>query len=290
VTIGVIDVGSNTVRLLLTRGERPLLSQKAVLRLGEDVERHGRITQTKLEKAVDAVAAFAEAALRENVEHLEVLVTSPGRQAANASELTDALAGAVPFPVRVLGSPEEGRLAFLGALDCTAVRPRRPVAVVDVGGGSTQVVVGTGADGPQWLRSIDLGSQRLTSRLLDDDPPGPAAVEAARDEVETHLEELAPPPVRTTLAVGGSARALKRICGGRIGRDELEETLRLLAETPAENVAARYGVGSDRARTLTAGCIILAAMQQRLGTPVKVVRAGLREGALVELAAARAAA
>jgi exopolyphosphatase/pppGpp-phosphohydrolase len=290
VLVGVVDVGSNTVRLVVAEGDRLLVSRKAMLHLGADVERYGHITPAKLTEVSDVVGGFAAEARQAGVELLEVLVTSPGRQAENGDELVNVLANASNAPVAVLSAIEEGRLAFVGAISSAAPPSARAVAVVDVGGGSAQIVAGTRRDGPTWIRSIDLGSQRLTSRLLDSDPPGRAAVELARTEAACYLEGLDAPPVRATFAVGGSARALKRIVGGRLDAAHLEHVLELLSETPAEVVSVRYGIGAERAATLTAGCVILAGIQRQLGTPIKVVRGGLREGALAELAATRAAA
>jgi exopolyphosphatase/guanosine-5'-triphosphate,3'-diphosphate pyrophosphatase len=288
--VGVVDVGSNTVRLLVTRRGRPILSEREMLRLGADVERHGRIPEAKVAATAAVVAQFAEIARAEGVEHLELLITSPGRQAANGSELLAALEAAANCPARILSAVEEGRLAFVGAVDAAAPPARRTVAVVDVGGGSAQIVVGSRRDGPQWIRSIDLGSQRLTSRLLSADPPGADAIELARIEVEAYVSELVPPSPRSAFAVGGSARAVKRLVGARLGHDELAQALAILAETPTERVARTFGVDEQRTRTLAAGIVILDALQTRLAAPLAVVRGGLREGALAELAARRIAA
>jgi exopolyphosphatase/guanosine-5'-triphosphate,3'-diphosphate pyrophosphatase len=288
--LGVVDVGSNTVRLLIKSRGRSIRTEREMLRLGADVELYGRISEAKLEETRSVVAQFAEIARDEGVEQLEILITSPGRQAANGRELADVLGAAADCPVQVLSALEEGRLAFLGAVEAAAPPARRSVAVVDVGGGSAQVVVGSRRTGPQWLRSIDLGSQRLTSRLLSADPPGAAALERARVEVETYLADLDPPAPRLALAVGGSARAVKRIVGPRLGPDELQEALALLAETPTDEVGARFDIGDERARTLAAGVVILAGLQARLDTPLRVVRSGLRDGALIDLAARRAVA
>ena len=285
VLLGVIDVGSNTVRLLLTCRGRPLLSQREMLRLGADVERCGRIPADKLERVAAVVGSYAEAARAEGVEELEVLITSPGRQAANGEELRRRLELAGGFPARVLSAVEEGRLAFVGAVGMASPPSRRIVAVVDVGGGSAQIVVGTRRDGPAWAKSIDLGSQRLTSRLLSADPPGWDAIRAGRAEAEGYLAPLTPPAVRTSYAVGGSARALKRIVGPRLGATELAEALAILGATPTDRVARTYGIDEERTRTLAAGAVILAGVQERLGTPLKVVRGGLRDGAVSELAA-----
>ena len=283
--VGVVDVGSNTVRLLVEVRGRPVLSERELLRLGADVEQDGRISPEKLELAAKVVAGFAADARAAGVTELEVLITSPGRQAENGSELLTRLEGAAGFPARILTAVEEGRLAFVGAIALADPPARRLVAVVDVGGGSAQVLVGTRQDGPQWARSIDLGSQRLTSRQLGGDPPGDDALEAARAEVERYTAALEPPQPRVAYAVGGSARALKRIVGPRLGRDELAEARRVISCTPASVIAREFAIDPGRTRTLAAGAVILSALQERLDTPLKVVRGGLRDGAIGELEA-----
>jgi exopolyphosphatase/guanosine-5'-triphosphate,3'-diphosphate pyrophosphatase len=283
--VGVVDVGSNTVRLLVEVRGRPVLSERELLRLGADVERFGRISAGKLDEAARVVAGYARDARAAGVLELEVLITSPGRQAANGAELLARLEEAAAAPARILSAVEEGRLAFVGAIAIASPPARRPVAVVDVGGGSAQVVVGTRREGPQWARSIDLGSQRLTSRLLGDNPAGREAVAAAQAEVAGYVAPLEPPKARSAYAVGGSARALKRMVGPRLGADELAEAVRILAVTPAAEVARTFEIDPGRTRTLTAGAVILSALQARLDTPLKVVRGGLRDGALSELEA-----
>ncbi|HUZ81148.1 MAG TPA: hypothetical protein VMU73_02790 [Gaiellaceae bacterium] len=288
--VGVIDVGSNTVRLVVAHGGRQVLSQREMLHLGADVELHGAITELKLEAAGQLVGHYAAAARAAGAVEVDVLITSPGRQAENGNELLDVLSSAAACPTRILTAVEEARLGFIGAVDVASPPTRRRVAVVDVGGGSAQVVVGTRRDGPMWLRSIDLGSQRLTSRLLRSDPPGEAALGSARAEAASYLHDFDPPEPRLALAVGGSARGLKRIAGSRLGSDELEATLTLLAGTPTIELVARFGIDADRVGTLAGGAAILAEIQLRLATPLKVARGGVREGALLELERRRVAA
>jgi exopolyphosphatase/pppGpp-phosphohydrolase len=141
-----------------------------------------------------------------------------------------------------------------------------------------------------WAHSIDIGSQRLTNRLLRDDPPGLDAIREAREEVDLYLEGVNPPDAQNVYAVGGSARALKRLAGSRLDGWELEQLLVLLGTTPTAELVAEHDADPDRVRTMAAGAVILTELQARLGAPLKVVRAGLREGAIVELGAARAAA
>jgi exopolyphosphatase/guanosine-5'-triphosphate,3'-diphosphate pyrophosphatase len=285
-----VDVGSNTVRLLVMRRGRPVLSEREMLRLGADVERDGRIGDEKLALTASVVGRYAEDARAAGVDRLEILITSPGRQAANGEQLAEAIETASRCPVRILSAAEEARLGFVGAVEAASPPPRRLVAVVDVGGGSAQVAVGTRRDGPQWIRSIDIGSQRLTSRLLRDDPPGRASLVAARDEVERQLDGFDPPQPRTAYAIGGSARAVKRIVGASLGRNELATALSLLAQTPDRELVRLFDIDEERTTTVAAGAVILAALQNRLDTPLRVVRGGLRDGALVEQAARRVAA
>jgi exopolyphosphatase/guanosine-5'-triphosphate,3'-diphosphate pyrophosphatase len=288
--VGVVDVGSNTVRLLVSHEGRSVLTRRGMLRLGAEVERHGAIGEEKLAEVSGTVGSFVAAARSIGVDRIEVLVTSPGRQAANADELVERLAVASRAPVRVLSAADEGRLAFFGALSAARGGGRKTVAVCDVGGGSAQVVVGTRRDGPAWVRSIDLGSMRLTSRLLPGDPPGAEAVAEARAEVDRYLEGFTPPLPQTALAVGGSARAVGGVVGPKLGRSELEEAVELLAKTPSDEIVDRYGVDPDRVRTLAAGAVILSAIHERLGVPLRTVRGGVREGAILELAERRVAA
>ncbi len=288
--VGVIDVGSNTVRLLVSRDGREVLSQREMPRLGAEVERFGRISADKLDETALTVTRMARAARAAGATALEILITSPGRQAANGDELLARLAEAGGCDARVLTAVEEGRLAFAGAVAAAGPPARRTVAVVDVGGGSAQIVTGTRRDGPAWTRSIDLGSQRLTNRLFRSDPPGARAVDLARGEVERYLEGFRPPAPRAAYAVGGSARATKRIAGGSLDADALAYAVDVVTSTPSAKLVERHGISPERVRTVAAGAVILAALQARLGTPLKVVRAGVREGALLELGARRAAA
>ena len=286
--IGVVDVGSNTVRLLVSRHGTPIRSERRMLRLGADVEQYGRIEEPKLSATAAVVRRFAKIARSERVDQLEVLITSPGRQADNGAELRDVLAAAARCPTRILSAVEEGRLAFFGAIAAAGPPLDQVVAVVDVGGGSAQVAIGTTRHGPRWVRSIDLGSQRLTSRMLSAEPSGFDAIELARAEVATSMSQPSSSP-HLALAVGGSARAVKRIVGGRLGPEEFERALAVLGRTSTKRVAAKFAIDEARIPTLAAGVVLLAALQARLGTPLRVVRGGLREGALAELAARIAA-
>lgn len=292
--VGVIDVGSNTVRLLVARRRKASLvrvhEERERLGLGEDVELFRRISREKLARAETTAAKLTARARSLGCATVDVLVTSPGRQAENGDALREALERGSGLPVRILSAEEEARLAYTGAMAASR-SAAASIAVVDVGGGSAQLVVGTGESGPVWTRSVDLGSLRLTRRLLVSDPPTAAELDAARDEVERAFERVTPPLPFAALATGGSARALRRVAGRRrLAGRHLEAALRELAKRNSAEIAKRYGLTPERARTLPAGALILAEAQRRLGLPVEVARGGLREGAALALLAERVAA
>lgn len=283
----VLDVGSNTVRLLVAAqggsGLKTICAEGEHLGLAADIERDGWISAPKLAEARMFAAHYADLAREHGAGRIEVVVTAPGRQSANADALVDALSQGAGAPVRILSAEEEGSLAYAGAVG-SLTSPPKSVAVCDVGGGSTQLLAGT-LDGPAWMRPLDLGSLRLTARCLNSDPPQPFELDAARAEVEEAFGAVTPPLVRTVLATGGTARALRRLAGRKLGEKELQRCLELAVSKPSAALAEEHGLQPARARTLTAGTLILAEAQKRFGVPLKVAREGVREGAILTLLA-----
>ncbi len=291
--VGIVDVGANTVRLLVAArdGDRivPIREERAQLGLGEEIERTGRISEEKLEETALTAATRVRRARKLRCAAIEVLVTSPGRQAANGRELLGRLADATGAPTRVVTAQEEGELAWRGAV-AAASDLASTVAVCDVGGGSAQIVVGSLATGPAWVRSVDIGSLRLTRRAFRNDPPTTSDLDRAGDEIAAAFEDLTPPLPLAALAVGGTARALRRIEGDVLGPDELSAAVVELRQQTSRQTAKKYRLDRQRARTLTAGALILAEIQRRLRVPLQIGRGGLREGAALVLLDATVAA
>jgi exopolyphosphatase/guanosine-5'-triphosphate,3'-diphosphate pyrophosphatase len=292
--VAVIDVGSNSVRLLVadadTRSVRQRLQDRVYLRLGDDAYHLGRISPEKLEETRVVVASFARAARHAGAVRLETIVTAPGRQASNADELVDVLASATGAPVVPLRAEDEGRLAWEGAV-AGREHPADVVAVVDVGGGSCEIAVGTPSLGPAWIRSFEAGALRVTRAFLHRSPATTADLVRARREVAQLLATDARPPFPgLTLAVGGTARAVAKALGTRFGNPALDEFAERLGRLGPRHITKRFGVARERAETLLGGTLVLAEVSRLVGTDLELSRAGLREGAALALARADAAA
>jgi exopolyphosphatase/guanosine-5'-triphosphate,3'-diphosphate pyrophosphatase len=285
VNVAVVDVGSNTIRLLVaarsTRGLAVAARGKRMVGLGADLEQQGAVSAPKLAEAAECLRAFADIARAAGAGLIDVVVASPGRQARNAEQLVHTLSRAADAPARVLSREEEGRLAFEGAVAYAI--SRGAIAVCDIGGGSTQIAVGTTDGGPAWLRSVDLGSLRLSARVPCSDPPTKEELSVLRSHAENSFARLTPPLPTEAIVVGGTARAVKRLVGRTLGPEQLDEAVRLLRARPAAEIAARYDIEVWRARVLPAGVAILLEVQRRLAIPLEVGRGGLREGLALEL-------
>jgi exopolyphosphatase / guanosine-5'-triphosphate,3'-diphosphate pyrophosphatase len=280
--IGVIDVGSNTTRLLVAStgpgGLVPLDTQKLRLALGAEIEHQDAVSAVHVAAAAKAVREMAGIARRRRVASLEVFLTAPGRQATNADELVAALSRAAGVQARVLTKEQEGTLAYRGAVLTADIPLPARIAVCDIGGASTEIAVGSPAGEPDWIESVDLGSVRLTARAGD-----------MRAEAEDAFAGLRPPELEAALVVGGSARAARRLVGAKLGEEELAEALRIVETTSPREVARHFGVDRARAEILPAGVILLAEVQQKLGVALNVCSGGIREGAVLASAEALAA-
>jgi exopolyphosphatase/guanosine-5'-triphosphate,3'-diphosphate pyrophosphatase len=204
------------------------------------------------------------------------------RKAPNRRLLADAIAVACGENVDILDPQEEARLAFAGAL---ASRHGDPavIAVVDVGGGSTELVAGTPADGPVWLTSVAVGSSSLTRACVRRDPPSPGCIAALHEAAAAALATLRPPPVELALAVGGSATTLVSMGGGVLDEDVLERALAMIAAQPAAEAAREFDMDPERTRLLPAGIVLLLHVHRLLGVPLQVASGGVREGVVLAL-------
>jgi exopolyphosphatase/guanosine-5'-triphosphate,3'-diphosphate pyrophosphatase len=283
-----VDIGSNTTRLLVAdcdaEGLREVELTRVFTRIGSALGADGVVPPSKIEELTRVVAADVERARELGAERHAVVATAALRDAVNSDEVLGAVAGACGTTVQLLSDEEEARLTFLGAAHTLAPPPEGSLAVVDVGGRSTEIALGSLAEGAGWARSFRIGSGLLADRHLQSDPPAPAQLEALRAHAREALAGVRPPLADRAVACGGSAGSLRRMAGDTLSRDSLEPVVALLASAPAAVVAERFALDAERVRLLPAGVLILAAVSDLLEMPLEVGNGGLREGVLLELA------
>jgi exopolyphosphatase/guanosine-5'-triphosphate,3'-diphosphate pyrophosphatase len=284
-----IDIGSNTTRVLVADVRNGTVAevqaQRAFTRLGRELRRTGSLSPAAVAAVAEVVAQQREAARAAGAERLRVVATAAIRAADNRDELCAAVSARAGVTIDVLTGEEEARYAFDGAARTLARGPSGPIAVVDVGGGSTEIAVGTLSAGVSWSASVPVGSGLLADAYLRTDPPAAGELRALQAHTAEALADLNIPETVLGVAVGGSATSMRRLVGPVIDREAVERGLTVLRSAPASVVAAVHGLEAQRVRLLPAGLAVLAEAAARLGRPLEVGCGGLREGICMALAA-----
>jgi exopolyphosphatase/guanosine-5'-triphosphate,3'-diphosphate pyrophosphatase len=159
------------------------------------------------------------------------------------------------------------------------------VGVVDVGGGSSEIAIGTMHGGVTWSASFRVGSGFLADAYLRTDPPSAADLDSMRKHASGVFDGLDVPHADLAVAVGGSATSLRRLIGAVLDADTVTRGLRVLSASPSDVVARDFGLDAERVRLLPAGLVVLSECSALLGLPLQIGRGGLREGVCLELAA-----
>ena len=289
-----IDVGSNSAHALIAvvrdHAIEPVVDRSAFLGLGWAVDRRGVVGHAKQAELVDRLRSYAGRARGLEATSVTVVGTEPLRRAADAARVVRAVEQRVGVPFHVLGHEEEGLLTLVGVTGGHPVR--RNTVIVDIGGGSTEVVVAC-ADQDPLAVGVRLGSGRLTARLAVHDPPRTDEIRAMSEEARGTLAAVVAPAPDDLVGVGGTASNILRVIDARgeaeLTRERLDEALGVLVSQPSDAVAERYGVKPLRARLLPAGAAILAAALEQFGLEqLRISDAGIREG--LALASTRAGA
>jgi exopolyphosphatase/guanosine-5'-triphosphate,3'-diphosphate pyrophosphatase len=286
VRLGCIDIGSNTTRLLVADNDgRQLLwihQERAFTGIGHELLERGELGPEKIDEVVGVVAGQLESARRLGVASVRTVATAAIRTAVNGAQVARAITAATGLAVEILSAEEEARLAFVGVAMTLERSQPGELGVVDVGGGSSEVVVGDPPDQVRWWASVSLGSAALTHAWLRSDPPTRLELARAREQVSAVLGALTVPTPALVVAVGGSATSLARLAGPMLDRPTLDRVLALLTAQPASAIAPRFAIDPQRARLLPAGVLVLAGVAEAFRRSLHVGRGGIREGVLLE--------
>ncbi|MEA2132938.1 MAG: exopolyphosphatase / guanosine-5-triphosphate,3-diphosphate pyrophosphatase [Solirubrobacteraceae bacterium] len=283
-----IDIGSNTTRVLVADVEdgrlREVLQRRAFTRLGKGLK-GGEIPREKIDEVARVVAEQRTLIEQLGADAMRVVATAAIRGAANQDEFAAAMREGGGVDVEILDGREEARLAFLGATRTLGQPLDGTVGVVDVGGGSTELAVGTVSEGATWSESFRVGSGLLTDAYRRSDPPSAADLHAMREHAHGVFEGLELPAVDAAVAVGGSAASLRRLVGAVLDPESLQRAMRVLSGDASDEVARTFAIDRERVTLMPAGLIVLDAASHALGRPLQIGRGGIREGILLELAA-----
>jgi exopolyphosphatase / guanosine-5'-triphosphate,3'-diphosphate pyrophosphatase len=282
-----IDIGSNTTRLLVAEpvdGQlKKVMEQRAYTRINKALDGDGAIEPAKVEEVCEVVATQVRLARELGAETIRSVATAAVREAVNGEQVAEAIAAASGVPVDVLGDEEEGRLSFIGATKTLGHPVEGKVGVVDVGGGSSEVIIGTVPGGVQEVRSWRVGSGALADELIASDPPSAAEIRKVRDRIDEIFEGVEVERPAQAVAVGGSATSLRRLVGAVLEYETLERGIRVLSGDPAAEVARRFELDPERVRILATGVLLLEKLSELLGQPLQIGKGGLREGVILDL-------
>jgi exopolyphosphatase/guanosine-5'-triphosphate,3'-diphosphate pyrophosphatase len=282
-----IDIGSNTTRVLVAQpveGQlKKVMEQRAYTRIGKGLDEEGAIPAEKAEEVAEVVATQVRLAQELGAETIRSVATAAVREAPNGEQVAAAIGEVSGVPVEILSDEEEGRLSFIGATKTLGHPVQGKVAVVDVGGGSTEVILGTVPGGVEEVRSWRVGSGALADELIASDPPSAAEIRKVRDRIDDIFAGVEIEHPSQAVAVGGSATSLRRLVGAVLEYETLERGIRVLAGDPAAEVARRFELDPERVRILATGVLLLEKVSELLGQPLQIGKGGLREGVVLDL-------
>lgn len=275
VKVGVVDIGTNSMRLLITDGVVDDGRWVEVTGLGQGVDRSGRLAPEAMERSLAALRRFGSLMDETAVARRMAIATSATRDAANRDHFLDAAARALGARPTMISGADEARLAYVGAT--AGMETAAPVVVSDIGGGSTEFVTGDSET------TVDIGSVRLTERRLPDRPASNGQVTAARDHVRDLFADVRVGSVTDHVGVAGTWTSLSAISqelvaydshavhGHVMTRSRLEEVMESLAGMSVEETAAIPCLDPMRARVILAGSIIALGVMEALGTDETVI-------------------
>jgi exopolyphosphatase / guanosine-5'-triphosphate,3'-diphosphate pyrophosphatase len=282
-----IDIGSNTTRVLVAEPRegqlRTVMEQRTYTRIGKSARKNGSIKRDKIEEIAQTVATQVRLAEEVGAEAIKTVATAAIREADNRDEAVDEINRVAGVEVEVLSEHEEGRLAFVGATKTLGHPVRGEIGVVDVGGGSSEVITGTIEGGVGEVRSFAIGSGSLADTFLSGDPPSASELRSVREHIADFFDGADLPRPEQAVAVGGSATSLRKVVGAVLEYETLERAMRIFATDSVDAVARRFELDPTRVRILPTGVLLLEKVSELLGQPLQIGKGGLREGVILDL-------
>lgn len=303
--VAIVDIGTNSTRLLIAEreGERitdELERRSEVTRLGTGVDADGRLQDEAMERVFKVLGEYGEAIERCSVKRRVAVLTSAVRDAANGEEFAETVGERYGLEVHILAGEDEARMTFLGATSERDAEDGTSTLVIDIGGGSTELVVGSPPE-PDFHVSTQAGVVRQTERHIRHDPPTARELDHLASDVRAIVSEAVPTEVRRAvelgIAVAGTATSLgaiaqeldpydpEKVHGYEVERGEAERILHHLAAIPLAERREVTGLHPDRAPTIVAGVIILLEVMKLFGLDsVEVSEHDILRGAVLALA------
>jgi exopolyphosphatase/guanosine-5'-triphosphate,3'-diphosphate pyrophosphatase len=301
--LAAIDCGTNSTRLLISEGtgrERRALDRQAIItRLGKGVDATGRLDPAAIDRTVEVLRGYKSAIDAHGATAVRMTATSAARDASNAADFFDAAEAAIGVRPELISGDEEGQLSFAGAT--ADLDPAEgPFLVVDIGGGSTELIVGS--DHIEGVRSLDIGCVRLTEKHLQSDPPAPeelsnaiAEVTDAFDDVLREIPQMH--AARTVVGLAGTITTMAAVEIGlaewdrdvihhfRLTRAAAEDVFRTLATESLADRIHNPGLEAARADVIVGGCCVLVGLFRTLGIDdLLVSEADILDGLVFSLA------
>ena len=283
--VAVVDIGTNSTRLLIAdleggRVTRERDRRSEVTRLGQGVDASGRLAEEAMERVYKTLDAYKEAIDAAQPDQAVAVLTSAVRDAANGAEFTDTVKTIYGLDARTIGGDEEARLTFLGATSERDPADPTPLVVIDIGGGSTELVVGARGE-VDFHVSTQAGVVRQTERHIHTDPPTADEIDELATEVRAIIDDAVPANQRgaaeAAVAVAGTATSLAaidqaldpydptKVHGYRLSRERCQALLERLAALPLAERREVAGLHPDRAPTIVAGVVILLQVLEAFG-------------------------
>jgi len=282
-----IDIGSNTTRILVAEpGDGQLskvMEQRVYTRIGKARDSKGRISNEKIEEVAEVVETQVKLAQEVGAESFRAVATAAIRDSRNGKQAVRVVSERAGIPVEIVSEHEEGRLAFIGATKSLGHPSDGRIAVVDVGGGSTEITLGTLSGGVEEVMSWPIGSGMLADEMIGSDPPSASEIRKIRDHVADVFAGVEIEKPEQVVAVGGSSTSLRRLVGVVLEYETLERGIRVLCGDTSAEVARQFELDPVRVKILPTGVLILEKLSEILGGPLQIGKGGIREGIVLDM-------